>query len=279
MSPERQQSDWQFWVAVPIVGIVLCVGLVGFHRYTQIGRSLSVDGLALVGTTLVAAAAGFLAILYQVRSASRQLREQLADQHRTLATESERQKKAVATALLFEIDGFYATYLRQPRDLLTTKEVAKDPLPRFTSIGPNRFPVFHGNASKIGELPTDCVLALVGFFRQADSIVSNLADYTSSLDRARDFEHAPRDVPDPWVSRGGHQALARVQLGRIKNVLPEAIRAAHLVCHMLCKFAGIPFEHPTVTLAAERLPDDQTRTSLIPGDSETPLQSANAEKN
>jgi len=215
--------------------------------------------LAVVGTTLAAAAAGFFAILYQVRSASRQLREQLADQHRTFAAEADRQKKAVATALLFEIDGFCATYLCQPRDFLKGRDVARDPLPRFASIGPNRFPVFHGNASKIGELPTDCVLALVGFFRLADSVVSNLADYASSLDRARDFEHAPRDVADPWVLSGAHEAPARVQLGRIKNVLPEAIKGGYSICEMLCKFTGVPFEWPPISLAQETQSVDGTR--------------------
>jgi len=103
MKQKVQDNDWKFWAAVVVVSIVLYAGLRAFHRFTQLGSSLSVDGLAMIGTTLVAAATGFLAILYQVRSSSRQLREQMADQHLSSTLESERQKRAIAKALLFEV--------------------------------------------------------------------------------------------------------------------------------------------------------------------------------
>lgn len=111
MKPKDQENDRQFWLVVVVVSIVLYGGLTVFHRYTQLGRSLSVDGLAMIGTTLVAAAIGFLAILLQVRSSSKQLRDQIREQRDAERTEQERQKKAVASALLLEIDNFYLRHL------------------------------------------------------------------------------------------------------------------------------------------------------------------------
>jgi hypothetical protein len=178
---------------------------VGGTANTDISWAFSGDGILAFGGGALA----LLGVWWSNHQSVRNLEKQLEGERNARAEETERQKKAVATALLFEIDGFCATYLCQPREFMKGKDVAKDPLPRFASIGPDRFPVFHSNASKIGELPTNYVLALVGFFRQADSIVSNLADYVSSLDRALDFEHAHREVPDPWVWIGGHEILAR----------------------------------------------------------------------
>jgi len=281
MKPKGQENDWRFWVAVPVVGIVLYALLTLFHRYTDLGRSLSVDGLAMVGTTLFAAATGFLAILFQVRSASRQLREQLAEQHQASAAESERQKKAVATLLLFEIDGFYATYLRGPRDPLERKRLETDELPQIASIGPNLFPVYRGNTSRIGEFPTYCVQAVVGFFQQADSIVSNLVDYAWSLERDRQLRPTMLDERDLRTIKEyrSQRALAWTQLDRIAAALPEAIKLAYLVCHALCQFAGIPFRCPPINVAAENLSASEIGASLSVRKPESSPKQGDAKKN
>jgi hypothetical protein len=281
MKPKDQKNDRQLWAAVVIVGFVLCAGLTVFHRCTQLGRSLSVDGLAMVGTTLFAAATGFFAILFQVRSASRQLREQLAEQHQASAAESERQRKAVATLLLFEIDGFYATYLRGPRDLLERKRLETDELPQIAPIGPNLFPVYRGNTSKIGELPIYCVQAVVGFFQQADSIVSNLVDYAWSLERDRQFRSTMLDERDLRTIREYRslRGLAWTQLDRITGALPEAIKLAYLVCHALCQFAGIPFRCPPITVAAEKLSTNEIAVSSSVKKPEGSPERGDAKKN
>lgn len=54
------------------LGAVFCALLL-FHRYTELGRSLSNDYHAMVGTTLVAAVLGFGAVSHQTRSSYRQL--------------------------------------------------------------------------------------------------------------------------------------------------------------------------------------------------------------
>lgn len=56
--------------------------------------------------------------------------------------------------------------------------------------------------------------------------------------------------------------LARIQLDRIKNALPEAVKFTYLVCHRLCQFAGVSFQYPHITVAAERLSIDEIAASL-----------------
>jgi hypothetical protein len=248
---------------------VLLLGIAGVLRLYWGGfvwkSGLSNDAIVVLFVGLIA----FLAVMIQIEE----------DRTRRLE-DQESETKAVATALLFEIDGFYATYLRQPRELLMGKDVAKDALPRFASIGPNQFPVYRGNASNIGGLPVECVLGLVGFFQQADSILSNLADYASTLERQRRFrlEASTRRTLDNVLVLNVEESLARTQLGRIKSVLPEAIKAAHLICHTLCEFVGVPFEYPAVTVAAERLSVDKIGDSLLEENSGSAAQPAHAEK-
>lgn len=115
----------------------------------QFEPKLTLDGLM----TLIAGLVAFLAVMIQICSSSKQLRDQMKSQHKAEQEEQKRHMKAVATALLFEIDGFYATYLRQSRDRLEKMDLEKDGLPQMASFGPNLFPVYHGNARKIGELP------------------------------------------------------------------------------------------------------------------------------
>jgi hypothetical protein len=38
MKLKGREIDWWFWLAVPVVLIVLCVGLTLFHRCTELGK-------------------------------------------------------------------------------------------------------------------------------------------------------------------------------------------------------------------------------------------------
>ena len=225
----------------------------------QFEAKLTLDGLM----TLVAGVIAFSAVIIQIRSSSKQLRDQIKAQRDAERDERERQTKAVATAILFEIDGFYAGYLRQPRDFLAGKDIEKDELPLFTSIGTNPFPVYQGNTGKIGELPVERVQAVVGCFREADRMVSYFNDYESSFERERQLWSnigKSISVAEDKADRrayGDQLRRARTQLARIKDALPEVIKLTYLVCHTLCQFTGVPFEYPRIVVAAEKLSVDE----------------------
>jgi len=238
MKLKGREIDWRFWLAAPVVVIVPCAGLTLFHRCTELGRSLSVDGLAMVGTTLFAAATGFLAVVFQVRSAARQLREQLADQHQESAAESERQKKAVATAILFEIDDFYRYHVGRLRGYLEEK-AGKRELLEVVRIPQSMFAVYRGNTPRLGELPDEVVEAVVHFYSKAEQFFALREEYRAARER-HGGPVSQLDSLKVWTL-----------VGHIRDFLPGLTGAAHIACERLCGFTGVEFKSPRIAVAGE----------------------------
>lgn len=196
------------------------------------------DGLAVIGTTVVAAATGFLAILFQVRSASRQLREQLDDQHRASDAESERQKKAVATAILFEIDHFYRYHLSGASGYL--EESARDEvLPEVIRTPPSLFAVYRGNTPRLGELPDEVVEVVVQFYSKAEQYLAISEDYRAERERRVE----PASHPGNWKETK--------LFGRLKDSLPGLTGAAYVACQRLCGLTGVEFKPRRIAVAGE----------------------------
>ena len=211
---------------------------------------LSLDGLM----TLIAGFIAFAAVIIQIRSSSRQLQKQLEAQREAQLAEEKRQNRAVANAILFEIDDFYRFHLRDPRNFLDAIDPQKDKLPGIGSVGPSPFPVYCGNAAKIGELDVGNVEAIVHFYAAASSYLSILQEYKASMERAergKFLSMIGRGTQD--LSALADEADARMHLGRMKGALPELIRFTWLVCHQLCEFTDITFEFPRIGVAAEQL--------------------------
>ena len=232
MSPERQGSDWRFWAAVPVVGIVLCAGLIGFHRYTHLGRSLSVDGLAMVGTTLVAAAIGFLAIVYQVRSSSRQLREQMADQHQASAEELERQERAIARAIRYEIDNFYVMELDLVENNLANWHAGNDNLPTAAGLRTNISEIYKAVSPILGSLNARSVSAIVKFYSMVGSYEGLWRDYQYCLDMIW-CPGKPPVVVDAFRKRAGEGLEA------VRSLIPELKKLAENVSKSLTQDYGL----------------------------------------
>jgi hypothetical protein len=257
MKLNDQEVDWKFWAAVPIVGIVLCAGLIGFHRCTQIGRSLSVDGLAMVGTTLVAAAIGFLAVVLQVRSGGRQLREQLADQHLASAAELERQKRAVAAALSAEIDDFYKFSLRHlwekrericgPIALLNMPPYELGPLPSTA------FVVYRATAHQLGTLGVETVKSVVGLYNFMASFVDHYQIYRGAWSPSSSFHDDPE--------------LA-TKLQDVGDVVPTLILDSYRACEHLAKGQQLRFAESGFDLAhiGEADENGQTMKQALEGE-------------
>ena len=225
----------------------------------QFEAKLTLDGLM----TLFAGLIAFAAVIIQIRSSSGQLRDQIRAQRDADREEQERQKKAVATAILFEIDGFYRAYLRDPRDLLARIGSTKDSLPGIRLAVFNPFPVYVGNSSKIGELDVEKVQGVVHFYGVATSYLSILQDYKNSLervDRAKFVSMTPRGSGD--FSSLADEAEARLNLRHVKEALPELIKFTWLVCHKLCGFTDVKFEFPIIGVAAEQISIQDFTTSV-----------------
>jgi hypothetical protein len=198
----------------------------------------------MVGTTLFAAATGFFAILFQVRSASRQLREQLADQHQASTTESETQKKAVATAIAFEIDSVYRGYVREVEALF--KKAApdanfeRDLMGKRIEVFP--FAVYEGCAPLLGRLLPQMVQGIVHLYGGIAIYLMNLNELYAALERAQS------------ASVGDHRRTeVNMRAQQVRDqVVPLRILAAE-VSEMLCEFARIPKDRMAVLAATQGL--------------------------
>src|SRR5271157_2399405 len=122
-----------------IVGTLALVALVVIvYRRTDWSKGITPDG----SMTLIAGVIAFIAVIIQIISSSKQVQDQVKAQRDAERGEQVRQRKGVAIGLLFEIDGFYRSYLRDPRKVFDRIDVSKDNLPGVRSVGENPFPVY-----------------------------------------------------------------------------------------------------------------------------------------
>ena len=243
MKPKGQEDDRRFWGAVIVIYFLLWACLWAFHRFARVGRGLSVDGLAEVETTLFAAATGFLAVLFQVRSASRQLREQLADQHQASDAESERQKKAVAAALLSEIDCFYAAQLSDRSKLFESSERTEsgpEPTEVFYSLVGKPFVVYESLADKLGGFDSTIARGIVLTYGSMATFVELLKLYE------RDVSDTSSRAP---LGQEARKTLREQMQKRVRQSAERAVQLAALICEKLCGLSGTDFS--TLFIAKE----------------------------
>jgi hypothetical protein len=200
----------------------------------QFEAKLTLDGLM----TLAAGIIAFSAVIIQIRASSKQLREQMRTQRDAEREEQERQKKAVATAILFEIDGFYRYHVGGLRGYL--EEIArKGELLEVVRIPPSLFAVYRGNTPRLGELPGEVLEVVVHFYSKADQFFALREEYRAERER-----HAePASHPDnrkEWTL-----------FGHLRDSVPGLTRAAHIACERLCGFTGVEFKSPRIAIAGE----------------------------
>jgi hypothetical protein len=176
--------------------------------------------------TLAAGILAFVAVQLQMR-----------DQRRTLREEQETQKRAVAKAILFEIDGFYRYHLRGLRDYLKSFDLERQmPLPVVKPIETNPFSIYEGNAGRLGELEPEVLQAVVEFYNAAGRHVSTRAAWKASIE---------------GILAGRNNAVEQEATRRlateIQKALPLQIGLAWLACRSLSKRAGARFEDMAVS--------------------------------
>jgi uncharacterized protein YjeT (DUF2065 family) len=200
----------------------------------QSEAKLTLDGLM----TLVAGIIAFVAVIIQIRSSSHQVRDQIRAQRDAEQAERERQKKAIATALLFEIDDFYRYHVRGAYDRLDGKARSRE-LPEVVRIPQSRFAVYEGNTPRLGELPHDLVEAVVHFYSKAEHLFAMREDYRAERERG------PANILLPQGTK------AFTLMGHIRDFLPGLTLAAYIACEGLSGFADVKFEPLRIAIAGE----------------------------
>jgi len=200
----------------------------------QFEAKLTLDGLM----TLAAGIIAFSAVIIQIRASSKQLREQMRTQRDAEREEQERQKKAVARAILFEIDDFYRYHVRGVRGYL--EEIArKGGLLEVVRIAPSMLAVYRGNTSRLGELPDEVVEVVVHFYSKAQQFFALREDYKGERERHAGSADHPNNRKE------------RTLFSHLRDSLPGLARAAYIACERLCGFTGVEFKSPRIAIAGE----------------------------
>jgi hypothetical protein len=228
------------WLKRPIQ-IVETLALVALavivYRRTDWRKGFTPDGVM----TLMAGVIAFFAVIIQIRFSSRQVQEQLTVQRDAQREETDRQKRAVACALLFEIDGFYRWLLRDIRGFLRDVDPEKEDF-RFLEakpIGTNPFVIYQGNASSVGELDVPVAENVVRFYMGAQACLYTIQRYDEAHSQ---YLAAPTEE---------REDLARQWLENVKEGIPPLIVIADVVCRQLCMVLSIRFESPRIAVAGE----------------------------
>jgi len=206
----------------------------------QFQPKLTLDGLL----TFVGGLLAFIVIWRQTRHADQGLAKQLEAERTAQLEDTARRRRAVAKALIFEIDNFYRIYLSGPYKALkdvdpNSCEVSR--LPALKTPSENPFPVYKSNADSIGDLDEREVRNIVRYFGEADSYIRTLREYRLWYDKL---------VLEGSTYAPVNQA-ARAYLTQMKNVGPEMIGLTFVVLKGLCRMGGVAFSPSIIAVAEE----------------------------
>jgi len=178
--------------------------------------------------TLIAGLIAFAAVEWQIR-VEKQARKE----------EGARQKRAVAKAILFEIDDFYRSQVQGVGGYLDGF-ARKRELCEVVRVPPSLFTVYQANTARLGDLPDEAVEAIVHFYTKAAKFLALREDYRAERE---DHSELALDHPD--------NRKATTLFGHMRDSLPVIAQAAYIACEKLCSIAGVGFKVPTVAVARE----------------------------
>jgi hypothetical protein len=204
-----------------IVGTLALVALVVIvYRRTDWCKGFTPDGIM----TLVAGVLAFAAVQWQ-----------MWDQRRTLLQEQERQKKAVAAALLSEIDCFYLAGLSGRSELFESWErMGSDPksLEVFYTVVGKSFVVYESLADKLGGFDSTITRSIVLTYRSMAAFVECLKIY----------EQEASDTSSPAPVGQEMRKTRRQQMQKeVRQSAEGAVQLAASTCRALCNLSETDF--------------------------------------
>jgi hypothetical protein len=209
-----------------IVGTLALVALlVLVYRRTDWSKRLTPDG----DLTLAAGLIAFVAVIMQIRSSSKQVRDQIEAQRIAERKEQERQKTTLARAILFEIHSLYTTHLREVKAKLEKANLNMGSPPLIDPLAADPFPVYRANAGRLAELEESLVARIVEFYAVAGSYVAMWREY--EVNKARSLA----------TNESANHMVARNSLSAIRRPLDELISLAIQRCREISSVANIDF--------------------------------------
>jgi hypothetical protein len=199
--------------------------------------------------TLVGVFVALVAVIWQVRSSSKHIQDQIKAQREAEREDQERQKRAVASALSAEIDDFYKFFLKgmweqrtkicSPIALLMKRPAELGPVPSTA------FLVYRATAHQLGLLGAATVKSVVGLYNFTASFVDQYEIYRKAWSPLSTFEHSD---------------LA-TKLRDIFDALPSLILVSDRTCELLAKEQDVPYGTRTFGIACIRDADEEGQTA------------------
>jgi hypothetical protein len=214
-------------------------------------RWLGPESLVAMASALVVLVVVLLVLDAQRRAVERRHRLDLESASR----ERGRQKVGLARALLYELDAFYRHYLADAEASLAGAGEGHSPVVKWVPEPP--FPVYAGNAARLGELDEETLEAVIYGYGAAAAYVATLRDYRLAMERVLRREATETAVPEAWL-----------HLARLREELPGVLRQTADLARLLCEITGVPFGSLRIAQATQTAsaapPRRAPRTSAVP---------------
>jgi hypothetical protein len=209
---------WRF-----IALALLLIGVAGFLRLFW-GGFVWKNGLSNEAiTVLFAGLMAFLAVMIQIE-----------EDRIKVSEERNAQRRAVVTAILFEIDDFYHYGLKQETNW-ETFEASQIPY-RVVKFRRWPFVMYEANAGRIGNLDYRTIKSIIKFYGDAEAYQASVEEFVVSSNAARSGSDTAR-------------LEANALLENLKKIFPAVQISVKSVCATLSNVAGVPREDLRVPLS------------------------------
>jgi len=169
----------------------------------------------------------------QIEADRENLKRQLDTEKAGREEEHQRRAKAVATAILFEIDNIFRYLVRDVQEFFEHNRGALDFAGRLLDkrIEKMPFTVYESNAGVPGTLEGPLVQGVVSLYGGFAAYLTTLNYLSAATDRAR-------------AASLGDSRRAEVEMfaKQAMDTVPHLLKLAEEVCARLCEFTGVPRE-------------------------------------
>ena len=207
---------------------------------TDWSKGFTPDGIM----TLIAGALAFAAVQWQ-----------MWHQRRTSRQEQENHKRAVAAALLSEIDCFYASHLDRRNELFEFWErtdTDRQSIEVFQTLAGKPFAVYESLAGELGGLDAVVARGIVVTYGLMGAFLEMLKRYE------RESSGTSGRVPASLELRD--QVLKEMRKP-IRQLAEQAVQSVVMICRLLCFLIGTDFS--TLFVAKESGPGSQDLASKL----------------
>jgi hypothetical protein len=181
----------------------------------------------------------FITVIWQIRSSSKQVQDQIKAQREAEHAERQRQKRALAAALTAEIDDFYWFFLKglwEHRTIICgPATLSMRPAAELGPVPSTAFQVYKSTAGQLGLLSAQTVRSVVGWYNFAANFVDQYEIYRKA-----------------WSSDDLEDRELATKLLDVFGPLPKLILDSDRLCELMANELDIPYDRRGFRIARFR---------------------------